>query len=143
MGEEINVKIIDGDDLIIVVDGKPTYHAETHKLSISAEKKERRTKDTGGKRYAIGDINWIITGGGLACIKDLASDEVLDSQELMELMLSKKEVTVITKNKLEGTKFKPYKGIGFITAFDYDSGTGADAKYNYTIEGGGLALATT
>lgn len=131
-------KIIDGEDFIILIDDKTTFHAESHKIALSRDKKERRTKDTNGKVFVAGDLNWSATGSGLMCIKDTSDTEVMDTPDMLAAMVLGKEVTIITKCKLPDTGFGMYTGKGLIVSFDIDAGVGADSKYNYTVEGGAL-----
>ena len=44
-------KVIQGEDIIIVIDGKPTLHATTHSLKVDLELKELRTKNTNGRPH--------------------------------------------------------------------------------------------
>ena len=44
-------KVIQGEDIIISIDGKPTLHATSHSLKVDLELKELRTKNTNGKDY--------------------------------------------------------------------------------------------
>lgn len=133
------MKVLQGDDIIILVDGKPTFHADNHKLTISPDKKERRTKDTDGREFSIGDINFTATGNGLGCVRaDGDTADAMDTPDLLDLVLAKKRVEIILKNTQEGERLTSYKGGGYITSLDIDSPAGEDVKYSYTVEGSGL-----
>ena len=55
MPESIGTKkIIQGEDIILLVDEKTTLHATSHTLKVDLEMKELRTKDTNGKEKAPG-----------------------------------------------------------------------------------------
>ena len=59
MPESIGTKkIIQGEDIILLVDEKTTLHATSHTLKVDLEMKELRTKDTNGKEKAPGDISY-------------------------------------------------------------------------------------
>mgnify|MGYP003623372535 CR=1 FL=1 len=45
-------KVIQGEDIILLVDNKTTLHATTHNLKVDLELKELRTKDTNGKEQS-------------------------------------------------------------------------------------------
>ena len=53
-------KVIQGEDIIVLVDSKTTLHATTHNLKVDLELKELRTKDTNGKEQSPGDISWSV-----------------------------------------------------------------------------------
>ena len=44
MAETDNRKIVQGEDIIILLDDKPTLHATTHNLKVDLELKDIRTK---------------------------------------------------------------------------------------------------
>ncbi|WP_418991117.1 hypothetical protein [Alistipes sp.] len=56
-------RVIQGEDIILLVDDKTTFHATTHTLKVDLELKELRTKDTNGKEKAPGDITWCTLSG--------------------------------------------------------------------------------
>ena len=62
MAETDNRKIVQGEDIIILLDDKPTLHATTHNLKVDLELKDIRTKDTNGKEKFPGDISWSVDG---------------------------------------------------------------------------------
>lgn len=134
-------KVIQGEDIIIVIDGKPTLHATTHSLKVDLELKELRTKNTHGKEKCAGDISWSADGDGLVVI-DPEITEHLTAEEVLDLVLSKTEVEVMLKAPLQGLT-KNYKGKGFVTSFSLSTPAGDNSTYNYSITGSGdLAAAT-
>ena len=134
-------KVIQGEDIIIVIDGKPTLHATTHSLKVDLELKELRTKNTNGKEKCAGDISWSADGDGLVVI-DPKITEHLTAEEVLDLVLSKTEVEVMLKAPLQGLT-KNYKGKGFVTSFSLSTPAGDNSTYNYSITGSGdLAAAT-
>ena len=134
-------KVIQGEDIIIVIDGQPTLHATTHSLKVDLELKELRTKNTNGKEKCAGDISWSADGDGLVVI-DPEITEHLTAEEVLDLVLSKTEVEVMLKAPLQGLT-KNYKGKGFVTSFSLSTPAGDNSTYNYSITGSGdLAAAT-
>ena len=134
-------KVIQGEDIIIVIDGKPTLHATTHSLKVDLELKELRTKNTNWKEKCAGDISWSADGDGLVVI-DPEITEHLTAEEVLDLVLSKTEVEVMLKAPLQGLT-KNYKGKGFVTSFSLSTPAGDNSTYNYSITGSGdLAAAT-
>ena len=48
MSEQVgNKQIIQGEDIVVTVDGKPTLHATNHSLKVDLEVKDIRTKTFG------------------------------------------------------------------------------------------------
>lgn len=137
-------KIIEGDDLIIVVDGKPTLHATSHKLDIEVDIKEIRTKDTDGTEIEAGDVKFSGGGDGLVCIKDAEdTGEGIDSQDLIDLVLAKGIVEIVTKCNLTGSGMKSYTGKAMITSLNLSGSTGEKSTYSYSFKGsGGLKKST-
>ena len=128
-------KVIQGEDIIISIDGKPTLHATSHSLKVDLELKELRTKNTNGKEKCAGDISWSADGDGLVVIDPEITDHYT-AEEVLDLVLSKKEVEVILKAPLQGLS-KSYKGKGFVTSFSLSTPAGDNSTYNYSITGSG------
>ena len=108
MAETDNRKIVQGEDIIILLDDKPTLHATTHNLKVDLELKDIRTKDTNGKEKFPGDISWSVDGDGLVVI-DPAIASSHSSEDVLALVLSKKLVKVVLKSPVSGLK-KTYSG---------------------------------
>lgn len=128
-------KVVQGEDIIIVLDGKPTLHATTHSLKVDLELKELRTKNTNGKEKCAGDISWSADGDGLVVIDPAITDH-LTAEEVLDLVLSKAEVEVILKAPVSGLS-KQYKGNGFVTSFSLSTPAGDNSTYTYSITGSG------
>ena len=67
-----NKQVVQGEDIILLVDDKTTLHATTHTLKVDLEMKELRTKDTDGKEKWPGDVSWSVDGDGLVVVDDSA-----------------------------------------------------------------------
>ena len=133
-------KVIQGEDIIVLVDNKTTLHATTHNLKVDLELKELRTKDTNGKEQSPGDVSWSVDGDGLVVV-DPSITETHTSEDVLAIVLEKKLVDVIVKSPLSGLT-KTYKGKGYITSFSLGAPAGDNATYNYSITGSGnLAVA--
>ena len=65
-----NKQVVQGEDIILLVDDKTTLHATTHTLKVDLEMKELRTKDTDGKEKWPGDVSWSVDGDGLVVVDD-------------------------------------------------------------------------
>ena len=138
MPESIGTKkIIQGEDIILLVDEKTTLHATSHTLKVDLEMKELRTKDTNGKEKYPGDITWSVDVEGLVVIdSDLAASH--DSPEdILQSILSKKSVGVILKANITGALAKNYTGNGYITSFSLGTPAGDNVTYNFSITGSG------
>lgn len=136
MAEIIGSKrVIQGEDIILLVDEKTTLHATTHTLKVDLELKELRTKDTNGKEKAPGDISWSVDGDGLVVV-DESIEKAHSSEDVLALVLSKKLVDVVIKSPLAGLT-KMYTGKAYITTFSLSTPAGDNASYSYSLTGSG------
>ena len=131
----MNKKVIQGEDIVLLVDNKTTLHATTHSLKVDLELKELRTKDTNGKEKSPGDISWSVDGDGLVVIDDAITD-AHTPEDVLGIVLSKKMIDVVVKSPLAGLT-KHYTGKAFITSFSLGAPAGDNATYNYSITGSG------
>ena len=118
-----NKRVIQGEDIILLVDEKTTLHATTHTLKVDLELKELRTKNTNGKEKAPGDISWSVDGDGLVVVDD-SIQNAHSPEDVLALVLGKKIVDVVIKS--------PY-----ITSFSLATPAGDNATYSYSITGSG------
>ncbi len=128
-------KVIQGEDIIVLVDSKTTLHATTHNLKVDLELKELRTKDTNGKEQSPGDISWSVDGDGLVVVDD-SIENSHTSEDVLGIVLSKKLVDVVIKSPLSGLT-KTYHGKAYITSFSLGAPAGDNATYNYSLTGSG------
>ena len=138
MSEQVgNKQVIQGEDIIVTVDGKPTLHATSHTLKVDLEVKDVRTKDTNGKEKYPGDISWSVDVEGLVVIDaDLASSHD-KPEDILQTILSKTNVGVVLKANIQGLLTKNYSGNGYITSFSLGTPAGDNATYNFSITGSG------
>lgn len=138
MSEQVgNKQIIQGEDIVVTVDSKPTLHATNHSLKVDLEVKDIRTKDTNGKEKYPGDISWSVDVEGLVVIDpDLAATRD-NAEDILQSILSKSSVGVVLKAALNGALTKNYTGTGYITSFSLGTPAGDNATYNFTITGSG------
>lgn len=134
-------KVIQGEDIIVLVDDKTTLHATTHNLKVDLELKELRTKDTNGKEQSPGDVSWSVDGDGLVVV-DPAITQTHTPEQVLAIVLQKKLVEVIIQSPLGGDYNtlglqKIYRGKGYITSFSLGAPAGDNATYNYSITGSG------
>lgn len=136
MAEIIGSKrVIQGEDIILLVDEKTTLHATTHTLKVDLELKELCTKDTNGKEKVPGDISWSVDGDGLVVV-DESIENAHSSEDVLALVLSKKLVDVVIKSPLAGLT-KMYTGKAYITTFSLSTPAGDNASYSYSLTGSG------
>ena len=133
-------KVIQGEDIIVLVDEKTTLHATTHNLKVDLEMKELRTKDTNGKEQSPGDVSWSVDGDGLIVV-DPGVSNTHTPEQVLAIVLEKKLVEVVVCSTTApdgkvGLK-KNYRGKGYITSFSIDAPAGDNATYNYSITGSG------
>lgn len=138
-------KVIQGEDIIVLVDEKTTLHATTHNLKVDLEMKELRTKDTNGKEQSPGDVSWSVDGDGLVVVDPNISN-THTAEQVLKIVLDKRLVDVIVCSPMRedgtgGGLSKNYRGKGYITSFSIGAPAGDNATYNYSITGSGnLAL---
>lgn len=128
-------KVIQGEDIILLVDEKTTLHATTHSLKVDLELKELRTKDTNGKEKSPGDISWSVDGDGLVVIDDTI-ENAHSPEDVLGIVLSKKLVDVVIQSPISGLT-KQYKGQAYITSFSLGAPAGDNVTYNYSLTGSG------
>ena len=124
-----NKQVVQGEDIILLVDDKTTLHATTHTLKVDLEMKELRTKDTDGKEKWPGDVSWSV----------VIDDSIKNShtaEEVLDLVLQKKLVEVVVKSPLTGLA-KMYTGKAYITTFSLSTPAGDNASYSYSLTGSG------
>ena len=130
-----NKQVVQGEDIILLVDDKTTLHATTHTLKVELEMKELRTKDTDGKEKWPGDVSWSVDGDGLVVIDD-SIENSHTAEEVLDLVLQKKLVEVVVKSPLTGLA-KMYTGKAYITTFSLSTPAGDNASYSYSLTGSG------
>ena len=130
-----NKQVVQGEDIILLVDDKTTLHATTHTLKVDLEMKELRTKDTDGKEKWQGDVSWSVDGDGLVVVDD-SIENSHTAEEVLDLVLRKKLVEVVVKSPLTGLA-KMYTGKAYITTFSLSTPAGDNASYSYSLTGSG------
>nr|DAN15952.1 MAG TPA: major tail protein [Caudoviricetes sp.] len=130
-----NKQVVQGEDIILLVDDKTTLHATTHTLKVDLEMKELRTKDTDGKEKWPGDVSWSVDGDGLVVIDD-SIENSHTAEEVLDLVLQKKLVEVVVKSPLTGLA-KMYTGKAYITTFSLSTPAGDNASYSYSLTSSG------
>ena len=130
-----NKQVVQGEDIILLVDDKTTLHATTHTLKVDLEMKELRTKDTDGKEKWPGDVSWSVDGDGLVVVDD-SIENSHTAEAVLDLVLQKKLVEVVVKSPLTGLA-KMYTGKAYITTFSLSTPAGDNASYSYSLTGSG------
>ncbi len=134
-------KVIQGEDIIVLVDEKTTLHATSHSLKVDLEMKDIRTKDTKGKEKSPGDISWSVDGDGLVVIdEDIKNTHT--AEEVLGLVLGKTLVKVVVKSPMQGLT-KLYEGEAYVTSFSLGTTAGDNATYSYSLSGSGNLTPTT
>ncbi len=129
-----NKQVVQGEDIILLVDDKTTLHATTHTLKVDLEMKELRTKDTDGKEKWPGDVSWSVDGDGLVVVDD-SIENSHTAEEVLDLVLRKKLVEVVVKSPLTG--LAKTSGKAYITIFSLSTPAGDNASYSYSLTGSG------
>lgn len=128
----VQKKQVLGQELVILIDGKATLHAETHGFKMTPEMKQIYTIHTSGKENIPGDVDWSVSGSGMVMI-DPNIENAHSSAEIVDMILAKKEVEVIISIPTgEGTT-KSWKGKAYFSDFGYDGKVGDTATYSYSL----------
>ena len=135
MPESTSKRVVQGEDIIILIDDKPRLHATTHSLKVDLELKDLRTKDTKGTEKYPGDITWSVDGDGLVVIDPTIATSHT-SEDVLALVLAKKLVKVVLKSPVSGLT-KTYSGEGYITSFSLSTPAGDNSTYNFSLSGSG------
>lgn len=90
---------IKGDDVLLTVDGKTTYHATNHTVNLDAEFEEYQTKDTNGKKNILSGHSGTAQADGLVCLHDVADDTSMDTKAIIAAFNSGAEVGLVVKIK--------------------------------------------
>lgn len=105
-----NKQVVQGEDIILLVDDKTTLHATTHTLKVDLEMKELRTKDTDGKEKWPGDVSWSVDGDGLVVVDD-SIENSHTAEEVLDLVLRKNSSRWSSSRRLQDlrrcTRAKP------------------------------------
>jgi predicted secreted protein len=135
-------EILEGNDLILGINGTALGHSDNCKVSTSVETKTRQTKEaTNGlfKEKYVSSISETITADGLVA-KDPDSERPTYA-ELKALQLAGKPIEAQYSVRDGQTRnFKTaagYKGMYVITSLEITGQSGEDAKYSVTLENSG------
>lgn len=138
MAETVGTKkVIQGEDIVVTIEGMATLHATSHSLKVDMEVKDIRTKDTNGKEKYPGDISWSVDVEGLVIVDGSLEGDHEDCEDILNYLLSKNEVGVVLKANITGLFSNNYNGKGYITSFSLGTPVGDNATYNFTITGSG------
>lgn len=128
-------KVVEGKDVILLVEEKPMAHATSHSLNSNLELKELLTKDTDGKEKAPGDLDWSLDAEAMVVIDPELKDRQL-MDDVFDMHLNKTLVKCIVKSPIAGA-MKSYIGNGYITKFANAPKVGENLTYSITITGSG------
>ena len=143
-----NTGVIDGNDLIIEVNGEAIAHATTHSLEPTAETRERLSKDTGKWKGRVPSLlDWKASCEALACYDGNSY------HTLFALMIARTPVTL----KLSGRpavdandNWKPeaigdtyYEGLAIITGLPLTAPLNGDATFSCSFEAAGALVPKT
>ncbi len=137
-----NTGIIEGQDLILYVAGTAVAHATTHSLELSAETRDRVSKDTGKWKHKVaGLLGWTVSCEALACYDGHSY------HELYALMVARAAVAVKFAGREavddedtwmpEAVGDTYYEGSAIITGLPLTAPNNEDATFSCSFEGTG------
>lgn len=96
--------IIKGDDLVLQLNNKTQYHAQSHQVNLDAEFEEYQTKDTDGKVNVLTGHSGTASADGLVCTSEDTANtmdtealiDAFNAGDSVELTLKIKEVLYTT-----------------------------------------------
>lgn len=128
-------KVLQGEDIVILVDEKEILHASDHSLKVDLELKEFRSKNTNGKEKSPGDVSWSADVNAFVVIDpDFEDDHT--SGDVLKMLLDKKLVKVRLKANINGA-IGIYEGSAYVTSFNLTTPAGDNATYSATLTGSG------
>lgn len=83
-----------GDDLVLKIGGKTTYHATSHSVNLDAEFEEYQTKDTNGKMNVLSGHSGTAQADGLVCVLGATDNTSMDTDDILTAFNSGAEVTL-------------------------------------------------
>ena len=126
------MSIIKGNDLVVQIDDKNTYHATSHQCNIDANFEEYETKDTDGKQNVLIGHSGTATADGLVNVGDTTEqtpEDAMDTPAIIDAMLTGKKVTIALM-----ISNKTYTADGWITNVSLSGNVAANATYNVSIK---------
>ena len=134
-----NTGIIEGQDLIIEVNGVPIAHATSHSIEPSSETRERLSKDTGKwKGRVAGLLDWTASCDALACYDGNSYFT------LLALMINREKVTLKMAGRAavdandnwtpEQVGDKYLEGEAYITGLPLSAPNNDDATFSCSFE---------
>lgn len=93
------MKTVKGNDLLIMLDDKTIYHAQTHDFTSNAEFEEWETKDTDGKQNELSGVTGTASANGIVCISESGdtAGNTFDTPSLLDAHLAGRALTLTLK----------------------------------------------
>lgn len=122
MEENSIVSPIKGDDIILRLNDKTTYHATSHQVSLDANFEEYQTKDTNGKMNILTGHSGTAQADCLVCVLGEDNTDSMDTEAILDAFNSGKKVT-LTLSLME----KLYTANAWITSLNISAPVAANA----------------
>lgn len=93
------MKTVKGNDLLIMLNDKTIYHAQTHDFTSSSEFEEWETKDTNGKQNELSGVTGTASANGIVCISEATDtgNNTMDTPSLLDAQLAGQALTLTLK----------------------------------------------
>lgn len=88
------MKTIKGNDLVVKLDNKSIYHAQTHEFTSTSNFEEWETKDTDGVQNELSTISGTASANGIACVSETGDLDTFDTAGLLDAQLAGQSVTL-------------------------------------------------
>lgn len=123
---------INGNELLLYVNGSAVACCLNHSLQMSTEEIDVTTKDSDGwKEIILGLRSWIITGEGLT--------EFSATYGFNDLVTVWKNKTMVTiQFKTDNTDDKVFSGSAYITELSEDAAMNDATSFSFTMQGTGV-----
>ena len=120
---------IDGNNLLIYVQGSAVACTTSASLSMSMSSIDTTCKDSGGWASSIAGLkNWELSGEGLT-----EFDATYGFNDLVTIWKAGTEITVRFSTNVTGDKY--FEGKGYITDLSEDAAMNDVTTYSFTIQG--------
>ncbi|MFR9500649.1 MAG: phage tail tube protein [Rikenellaceae bacterium] len=125
--------VLQGEDLVVTINGKTMLHATSHTFTAGLELKDFRTIHTNGLEHSPGDVTWSLKADGVMAIDDTIIDANASEVMLSALLAKTKLPAVINTDAFPDQ----YEGYVYVTSFEVSGSVGDDATYSITLTGDG------
>jgi len=123
--------IVNGTNLVVLVDGNPVAHAQSHSITMSESHRNTTSKDSAGWEEVLEGLrSWSVSGDGLC-----AFDGTYTVDDLTTLFTGRTAVTVRFTTSTSGDYY--WTGDARLESLDISAPNEDNATYSFSFKGTG------